>query len=167
MSYHPPKIKNETEYDGRVVAGIVRYVFRHLDLDGRRTMVKVKYHTGKHFAYQGRCYYNAHRSAYVYSEAWQMYREVRPNVPPGISHLLVLRIAKPGVYPVSNHVYERRDSPGPWMIESWRHALVCIAAHEAWHLHQYKRRRGHGRFNEVDTEWAAKRIHDAWVEDRC
>lgn len=168
MSYHAPKIQNETDYDGRVVSGIIRYVFRHLDLDGRHTMVKVKYHTGKHYAYQGRFYGNAHQSAYVYSESWQMYREVRPNVPRDVYHLIVVRIAKPGVYPVSNHVYDRKDSPGPWLIESWKHALVCITAHEAWHLYQKKHRSmKRGRFNEVDTEWAAKRIHDAWVEDHC
>jgi hypothetical protein len=167
MSYKPPKIQNETGYDGRIVSGIVRYVFRYLDLDGSGVMVKVKHHTGRHYAYQGRCYYNAHRGALVYDHSWGMYKEVKPNVPANIRSLLVCRIAKPGVYPVENHVYDRKDSPGTWIIEDWQRALVCITAHEAWHLLQKRMRRGYGRFNEVDTEWAAKRIHDAWVEDRC
>lgn len=168
MKYHPPKIQNETDLDGRIVGGIIRYVFRHLDLYGKGTLVKVKYHTKRSFAYQGRCYYNPRATrGYVYDHAWGMYKEIRPNVPPDTRHLLVVRIAKPDVYPVSNHVYDRKDSPGPWMIEDWQRSLVAITAHEGWHLLQYKIRHGHGRFNEVDTEWAAKRIHDAWVEDRC
>jgi hypothetical protein len=169
MKYHAPKIQNETDLDGRIVSGIVRYVFRHLDLDGRRVLVKVKFHAKNYSAYQGRFYGNAryHRAS-IYNEAWGMYQEVGPVVPPGIDHLMVVRIGRPSIYPRMNHVYERKDSPGEWLIETWQHALVCITAHEGMHLRQSRvnPRGRRGRFNEVETEWAAKRVHDAWVDEK-
>ncbi len=59
-----------------------------------------------------------------------------------------------------------RISPGAWQIADWQEALVAITAHEAMHLRQYnKNPRGkRGRFNEVETEWAAYRLHKEWVE---
>lgn len=161
-----PRIQNETDLDGRQVNGIVRYVFRHLDLDGANVLVKVKHHSKRTYAYQGRFYSNPHASnGYIYDWRSGDWKYVAPNIPPDIDRLIVCRIAKPYVYPISNHVYRRKDSPGPWLIEDWQHSLVAITAHEAMHLRQYltnphgKR----GRFNEVETEWAAKRIHDEWA----
>ncbi len=159
----PLKIQNETDYDGRTVARIVRFVFRELDLSGRHVVVKVKHHGGGH-AYQGRFYPNAHRSAYIYSFELDDYREVGPKVPSGYDHLLVCRIGRAGVYPRQTHVYDRKDSPGTWTVADWQEALVSIAAHEAMHLRQYLTKgRTRGRFNEVETEWAAYRLWKRWT----
>jgi hypothetical protein len=160
----PPLISNETSYDGRAVNGIVRYVFKYLDLNGTGVMVKVKHHTGD-YAYSGTYYHNL-QPGYVYDPAWDQYREVGPRVPPEVRKLIVCRIGKPGTYPTSVHVYDRRDGPEPWDVEDWREALVCITAHEAQHLRQSrnggKRRGRYGRYNETDTEWAALRLLQAW-----
>jgi hypothetical protein len=163
-----PLIQNETGYDGRSVNAIVKWVFRELDLDGNGVMVKVKLHKGCH-AYQGRFYsHGARHIGYVYKEAYRgagygEYVAVRPSVPPGISSLLVCRIGTESVYPCDTHVYDRRDSPGTWEVADWKEALVAITAHEATHLRQFRsvERKG-GRFNEVQTEWAAFRLWRNW-----
>lgn len=157
------KIQNETDYDGRTIASIVRFVFRELDLTGERVVVKIKYHRGGH-AYQGRFYSNAHASRHIYSFDLGDWREVGPSVPVGYDHLLVCRIGRPGIYPCQTHVYDRKDSPGAWTVADWKEALVSIVAHEAMHLRQYVTKgRARGRFNEVDTEWAAFRLWKRWA----
>lgn len=167
------KIVNETDYDGRSVAACVRFVFRQLDLDGEGVVVKVKHHRGSH-AYQGRFYaHAANHVGYVYDPdaltaddyGW---KTIAPKMPRGYRHLLVCRIGTPSVYPTETHVYQRRDSPGTWIVRDWREALVSIVGHEAMHLRQHltspKGKRG--RFNEVDTEWAAYRMWLRWRERR-
>lgn len=160
----PPKIINETSYDGRRVGGIVRFVFRYLDLNGSDVMVKVKHHNGSH-AYQGRYYKDPRRHrGYVRDRYWGGWQEIGPNVPLGINHLIVCRLGKPGIYPRRVHVYDRKDAPDPWVVEDWQEALVSITAHEAMHLRQaiVPKSRNRGRFNEVDTEWAAYRLLMEW-----
>jgi len=159
-----PLIQNETDYDGRTVNSIVRWVFKDMELDGDRVMVKVKHHRGT-WAYQGRFYPHARwQSKEVYSWDRGEYVEVGPRVPAGISHLLVCRIGRPGIYPCQTHVYKRKDSPGTWEVADWREALVSITAHEAMHLRQYRThpKGKRGRFNEVQTEWAAFRLWRDW-----
>lgn len=169
----PIKIVNETRYDGRTVGSCVRYVFRNLDLPGDATVVKVKHHRGAH-AYQGRFYpHGAHHVSYVYDPesitagdyGW---KQIAPTLPAGYRHLIVCRIGTPSVYPCRVHVYDRKDAPKPWTVEDWREALVSITGHEAMHLKQHlgggSGRRG--RYNEVDTEWAAYRMWKWWREER-
>jgi hypothetical protein len=156
------KIQNETQHDGRQVSGVIRWVFRELDLVGTRVVVKVKHHNGSH-AYQGRFYPRAHaHGGYIWNDRAGEYVEVAPKIPYDCDHLLVCRIAKSG-YPIETHVYDREDSPGTWEVSDWREALVCITAHEAMHLRQYlTKKKGRGRFNEVETEWAAHRLWKRW-----
>jgi hypothetical protein len=161
------KIVNETQYDGRAVSSIVRWVLKQLDLNGEGVVVKVKHHTGA-YSYSGRCYINAHaHRGYILGDYWDGWKEVGPKIPRGYNHLLVCRVGKPGTYPCGTHVYDRRDSPGTWRVEDWREALVSVTAHEAMHLRQYKiKSRKRGRFNEVETEWAAFRLCNRWKEER-
>ena len=54
---------------------------------------------------------------------------------------------------------------------STQEALVSITAHEAMHLRQWTKgrkaaRRNGGRFNEVETEWAAFRLWRRWKEGK-
>jgi hypothetical protein len=164
---------NETQYPNREVSSILRWVMKYLEVENDRCFVKIKYHSGGH-AYQGRFYPNVHSQVgHVYREAYVgagygEYHRVAPVVPRGFSHLIVCRIGKPGTYPCMNHVYDRKDSPGAWEIADWQEALVAIAAHEAMHLRQYKKnpRGKRGRFNEVETEWAAYRLWKEWVETK-
>ena len=156
-----PEIANETRYDGRIVAGIIRWVFRQLDLDGSRVMVKVKMHRGQH-AYAGRFYSNPHSaSGYIWNDSRKDFVEITPSVPRSIDQLLVCRIGVAELYPATTHVYDRRDSPGTWEVEDWKQALVSVTAHEATHLRQY--RKG-GGYNEVETEWAAFRLCRDWKQ---
>jgi hypothetical protein len=143
----------------------VRFVFRELDLTGDSAVVKVKHHRGGH-AYQGRFYADAVNSGnYIYDFRNADWKEVAPKIPRGYRHLLVCRIGPADLYPTSTHVYDRRDSPGTWIVSDWREALVSIVGHEAMHLKQYlTKQRGRGRFNEVDTEWAAYRMWLRWRE---
>ena len=162
----PLRIVNETSFDGRSVNACVRFVFRELALDGSNAVVKVKHHRGGH-AYQGRFYPQAHRNgAHVYDYNRDEWRMVAPKIPAGYRHLLVCRIGPDTLYPCGTHCYDRRDSPGTWIVEDWREALVSIVGHEAAHLKQWIRycRDGGERFNEVDTEWAAYRMWLRWRE---
>lgn len=162
-------VLNETTYPTREVERIVHWVLRYLDVDAKRCYVKVKHHTGVH-AYQGRFYPNAEdQGRTVWSGGWDgHWRDVGPVVPSGFDHLIVGRIGKPGTYPCMNRVYKRKDSPGRQQIETWQEALVAIMAHEAYHLRQHttKAARNHGRYSEVDTEWAAHRLLAAWREEQ-
>jgi len=154
-------IQNETGYDGRTVAGCVRYVFRELELSGSGTVVKVKHHNGSH-AYQGRIYYQAHtHGRHVRSHGRGEWAWVAPSVPIGYRYLIVCRIGKPGTYPAETHVYDRRDSPGTWTVSDWGEALVSITAHEAMHLRQYLAGRAR---SETETEWAAYRLWQRWTQ---
>ena len=104
-------ILNETTYPTREVERIVKWVMRYLDVDRKAAFVKVKHHDGPH-AYQGRFYAHAwtHRGSFFDRRSGE-YRDVGPKVPVGFNHLIVARIGKPGTYPVTNHVYNRKDSP--------------------------------------------------------
>lgn len=158
----PPRIQNETDYDGRTVNAIVRRVFRSLEVDGSRTMVKVK-HTRNRWG--GRAYINARTSrGYIYDANICDYREVGPVIPPGIDHLIVVRIGRPERYPCQYTPYRRKDSPGAWQLGDWKEALVTITAHETMHLRQFFKnpKSKRGRFNEVETEWAAFRLWRDW-----
>lgn len=169
MKLKPPKVVNETNLDGRRVGGVVRWVFRYLDVNGANVIVKVKHHTGRH-AVQGRYYHQpllhkTHilKSVYGYDE-WV---EVGPKVPPGTRGLIVCRIAKPSVYPVTKHYgYDRKDSPPEFVCANWEEALVAITAHEAMHLRHFQvpKSRNRGRTNETDTQWAAYRLWKEWRE---
>lgn len=169
MKFAPPKIVNETCYDGRKVGGIVRFVFRHFDLNGSDVMVKVKHHNGSH-AVQGR-YYHQPRShgQWVWSNTYNEYQWVGPKVPVGINDLIVCRIGKPGVYPKKKTLsYDRKDMPPEYILEDWQEALVSITAHEAMHLRHFKipKSRNRGRTNEIDTQWAAYRLLMEWRSTR-
>ena len=54
------------------------------------------------------------------------------------------------------------------MIATWQEALVAIMAHEAYHLRQHttKAARNHGKYSEVDTEWAAHDALQEWREEQ-
>lgn len=156
-----PLIENETGLPTRQVNAIVRWVFRYLDLDGRRAIVKVKHHGGKH-AYQGRFYSNALAASGVVWDSTGLARRVKPNVPRDRPHLIVARLAKPELYPLRTHVYKRRGGVEPWPVDDWQEALVSIVAHEAMHLRQHL----HGKpFREDETDWAAKRLLDEWKRE--
>lgn len=155
-----PQIVNETQYDGRTVGKIVRWVFRELDLNGLGVMVKVKHHNGSH-AYQGRFYSNAHANDFVYDYNLGDWKEIRMNVPLDVRHLVICRIGKEGVYPKACHLYERKsDMPEPWVCEDWQQALVSVTAHEATHLAQHRKRKP---YREQETEWAAFRLWRRWT----
>lgn len=163
------KVENETQYPTREVGNIVRWVMKYLDLTESRTLVRVKHHNRKH-AYSGRFFINARNHVgHVYREAYTgagygEYVEVRPKVPSGISHLITIKIGKPGVYPVMTHVYDRKDVPEPWLVENWQEALVSVMAHEAMHIRQRSVGRAGSRYNESQTEWAAFRLWREWKE---
>ena len=157
-------IQNETKYDGRSVNGIVRWVFRELGLTGDGVVVKIKHHGSKNYAYKGRFYSNLHSSwGEFYDYSIGQWKDVAPNIPDTHRRLIVCRIGRADLYPRRNHVYRRKDSPGTWEIEDWKEALVCVTAHEAMHLRQcVTKGRGSGRYNEVETEWAAYRLWGRW-----
>lgn len=146
--------KNETKYRSGEVAKIVRWVMRYLEVEDRPVMVKIK-HTNKNHPFAGRFYPEANRTAFA-------------KVPHGTLYLIIARIAPPTAekYPAVYHPYTRRNGPDPWTCETWREALVSIMAHEAMHLRQHVTNNGeHGKYNEVDTEWAAYRLLQEWKKE--
>lgn len=153
------KIENETTYPTREVGKLVRWVVRYLEVGETRTVIKVKHHNGSH-AYTGRFYQDPHASgAYLYDFGSGDWKEVAPKVPRHMKHLIVCRIGKPGTYPKEVTVYERKNAPEPWVVENWQEALISIMAHEGQHLVQHMQG---VRYNETDTEWAARRLLWEW-----
>jgi hypothetical protein len=75
----------------------------------------------------------------------------------------VVRLVLPGRlvnrgYPKSYRYVRRKTAP--WItVGSWRERLLALAAHEAWHVHQFR----HGlRRSEVDAERWAERLLGDW-----
>lgn len=162
-------LANETNYPDREVAKIVRFVMRELEVEDQRCFVKVKYLTG-FSAYAGRFYPHGSQHVRYVRDSWGDYREVAPSVPDGYRSLIVCRIRKGG-YPMGSNTYTRKQGPEPWRVETWQEALVSITAHEAMHLRQWTKgrkaaKRNGGRFNEVETEWAAFRLWRRWKEGK-
>lgn len=156
------KIVNDTKLDGRRVAGVVRRAAKALQVADASVLVAVRHHRGLH-ACQGRFY----PEVYPWFDGT---RKRRPNLH-GERHLIVLRVAKPDVYPVLHeNGYDRKDAPPEFVCSSVWEALAAIAGHELMHLRQATRRipasRRHlyprGTYNEVETQWAAYR---AWKDE--
>jgi hypothetical protein len=85
----------------------------------------------------------------------------RGGTPAGIRY--VVRLVLPGRlvnrgYPKSFRYVRRKTAP--WItVGSWRERLLALAAHEAWHVHQFR----HGlRRSEVDAERWSERLLDTW-----
>jgi hypothetical protein len=150
------RVENLTDYRTADVKSVVFWTLRELDLQAvPEALVRIRYSSDTHT--RGRFYPNAQRREFVWSERAGDYRLVGPKVPEGVRYLLMCRIPRPGVEP-SVHDRGLRGGPPPFDIENWREALVCIVAHEGYHLRQLlfrsKRRR---RFSEVECEWAEYR----------
>jgi hypothetical protein len=75
----------------------------------------------------------------------------------------VVRLVLPGRlvdrgYPKSYRYVRRKTAP--WItVASWRERLLALAAHEAWHVHQFR----HGlRRSEVEAERWSERLLEGW-----
>lgn len=162
-----PGVDNQTVYPTRTVKAIVNWVAKELELDGKTVYVRVG-HANLWGAYKGRFYPRARsRFASVYKGNGE-YSDIEIKIPDGYAHLAICRIGKPGTYPRGVAVYRRKDSPDPWVCMDWKEALVGIVAHELMHARQFLQpqfsRNNPGRFNEVETEWAACRLTRRWRE---
>ena len=127
------RIANETVHDGRSVAAIVRWALREMEVDTYVRSIRVAHHTGEH-SWQGR-WFEGRRHA-------------------------VIRIGK--TFPAKTNVYKRKRDKMPVgpVLADWREALVWGLGHELKHARQH--RSGRPR-REVETEWAAYRLLQAWL----
>ena len=129
-------VQNTSRYPTPEVVRLVDFATD--DVDMRRVCVNVK--NSRSRAYAG--------SAYLGVPAIS-------NAPPDTEYLVTIRIGPPELFPV---VPERRKRAPAIEVACWREALVTVAAHEAHHIHQY--RRGLPR-----SEVACERF-DAWILER-
>jgi hypothetical protein len=109
-------VQNTSRYPTDEVERLVRFATG--DLDMRRVCVNVK---------------NSHRYAYG-GYAYLGVPEIS-NAPTSSEYLVTLRLGAPDRFPFTPP--RRRGSP-PLQLGCWREALVAVAAHEAWHIQQYR-----------------------------
>jgi hypothetical protein len=140
--------KNSSRYPDAEVRALV--VFALKGLDTRRLAVNIK--NAVNCAFRGRAYRGIPRVS--------PYRGDRR-----VTHLMTVGIGAPWKFPALScyhHQKGMKSAPG-YRMECWREALVAVAAHEARHIHQFRRALP---ASEVDTErWAAKRL-DAYRKMR-
>jgi hypothetical protein len=110
-------VRNTSRYPTDEVRALVSFAAR--DLDMRGVCVNVK---------------NSHRYAYG-GYAYLGVPELS-NAPASSEYLITLRLGAPDRFPVTPP--RRRGAP-PLRLACWREALVAVAAHEAWHIQQYRR----------------------------
>lgn len=153
------KVVNETPLPDRQVEAVVRRVAEDLEVWDRRTLVKIRHSSwgvaGKFYQGGAPTLWSERRGCYVRTDMH------------GQHHLAILRIPKR--YPVSHgNSYARSDEPPTFVMESWQEALAAIAGHELMHLRQWHRprskRKHRGRFNEIETQFAAYR---AWRREHA
>ena len=110
-------VQNWSRYPTDEVERLIR--FATVDIDMRRVCVNVK---------------NSHR--YAYGGYAYLGVPTISNAPPGSEYLVTLRLGAPERFPFTPP--RRRGSPA-LQLGCWREALVAVAAHEAWHIQQYRR----------------------------
>jgi hypothetical protein len=77
------------------------------------------------------------------------------NVEKGINDLVVIRVGSPDRFPIE-FSYPRLKTAPRYMIEDWMEAIVCLTAHEFYHI---KQRRTERRASEIKAErWALKKL---------
>lgn len=109
-------VQNTSRYPTAEVENLVQFATG--DLDMRRVCVNVK---------------NSHRYPYG-GYAYLGVPEIS-NAPASSEYLITLRLGAPERFPFTPQ--RRRGSP-PLRLGCWREALVAVAAHEAWHIRQYR-----------------------------
>lgn len=137
------RIVNQTEWDGRAVSAIVRRVAKDLEVQHRKDFTVVVRRRLINGVYSGRF--------------------------SGSRRLITLTVSSLDSWPrQTTHGYVRADVPPEHICHSWQEALASIAGHELMHLRQYdrwtrgKKGNNHGRFNEVETQFAEYR---AWQRE--
>ncbi|MBS7622269.1 hypothetical protein KEJ39_01160 [Candidatus Bathyarchaeota archaeon] len=131
------RIKNTSRYPTDEVEQLVRFASR--GIDSSRVEVHVK-NSKRVFA--GRAWHNIGRNMVI-------------NVAEDITDLLVVRVGSPTNFPFE-FSYPRLKTAPRYMIQDWREAVVCLTAHELYHI---KQRRTGRRASEVRAErWALKRL---------
>ena len=131
------RIKNTSRYPAAEVEELVRFASQGIDSSGVEVHVK-----NSKWVFAGRAWHNIGRNRVV-------------NVAEDIDDLLVMRVGSPNNFPFE-FSYPRLKTAPRYMIQDWREAIVCLTAHELYHI---KQRRTGMRASEVRAErWALKKL---------
>jgi hypothetical protein len=141
-------LKNTSPYDGERMAVLLPFAFDDIDMAGVEVHVK-----GTKQLYRGRAYDGIPGLARVAPQSRFLVivalSRVQKRLPERV-HLGSKRLA--------------RGFPGGVPVAGWEDLFLYIAAHEARHIWQFRRRRATGRrgLREVDAEQFALARLDAW-----
>jgi hypothetical protein len=116
-------LKNESDYPDPEVAELVEFAVR--DVDMRDVFVRLRNirDTRRRGPYRGRAYRGVPRIS---------------SAPADAAYLVTLHLGPPRLFPLPPHRPTRRSPELD--IATWQEALVAVAAHEAAHVEQYRRR---------------------------
>jgi hypothetical protein len=109
-------VQNTSRYPTEDVQRLVRFATG--DLDMRGVCVNVK--NSRRYPYGGYAYLGVPEIS---------------NAPASSEYLITVRLGTPDRFPFTPP--RRRGSPS-LQLGCWREALVAVAAHEAWHIQQYR-----------------------------
>lgn len=161
-------LQNVSEFSTKQMKPVVRWTLRELGVDREDVVVRVK--RTPYFQHSGRMYPHAQLHS---KRVW----EEEGDMPSTARHLLVGRIP---ATPLGRHDRKLRGGPPPIVPMDWKESLVCIIAHEGWHLWEFlhpRKGKEHIRqtkrgpvvvrpklHSEVDAEWAEYRLLKRWRE---
>lgn len=141
-------LKNTSPYDGERMVALLDFAFDDITIDGVEIHVK-----GTKQPFRGRAYDGIPRLA---------------NVEPVSRFLVIVALSRVKKrLPGSVHLGSKRLArhfPDGVPVSGWEDLFLFIAAHEARHIWQFRRRRasGQGGLREVDAERYALARLDAW-----
>ena len=130
-------VKNTSRYPTDEVERLVAFAAKGTD----STDVEVHVKNSK-WVFAGRAWHNIGRNRII-------------NVSEGVNDLVVIRVGSPDKFPIE-FSYPRLKTTPRYMISDWREAIVCLTAHELYHIRQ---RRTGKRASEVKAErWALRKL---------
>ena len=133
------RLKNTSRYPKADVLQLVRFAAK--GVDSSRVEIHVK---NSKWVFAGRAWHNIGHNRFV-------------NVAEDVDDLVVIRVGSPNNFPMEFSYPKLKTAPR-YMIGSWKEAIVCLAAHELYHI---KQKRTGKRASEVKAErWALKRLLD-------
>jgi hypothetical protein len=126
-------IRNETDYPEAEVERLVRFAFAELELPSPYSIVaRVSYTKPTKSRRRGAA------SMYGASGLARAHVRLRWDVPRNAAWEVLLRIGRPGDFPVA--WFDRHYQHPVGILRNWQDALVAISAHEGKHIENYQLR---------------------------
>lgn len=162
-------LQNVTEHPTRQMKPVVRWVLKELGVDRNDLAVHVE--RTPYLQHSGKLYPHCKKNT---PKVWEL---LGASLPTATKHVIFTRIPNT---PFGRHERGLRGGPPPIVPRDWKESLVCIVAHEGWHMWEFlhpRRGKEHVRrtkrglvvvrpklHSEVDAEWAEYRLLKRWRE---